>query len=158
MGKLGTILGVQLLNFVLLAAHDPTVKTACHRDKVRGLGASWRGGGESDRVVREQTEQCAGRRSTQPVANQVWLLSMLLVLLSLVSVAFISIVIWPSVPSCSGKSPAPTSLHPVPRTYVTARHNPQWMPVSLGEHSRVYSLDGYSGGHQLQSLWSCSGV
>lgn len=28
-----------------------------------------------------------------------------------------------SAPSCSGNSPAPTSLHPLPRTYVTARHN-----------------------------------
>ncbi|UKZ95399.1 uncharacterized protein TrAFT101_010243 [Trichoderma asperellum] len=67
----------------MYSAQDPTVKTACHQDKVRGLGASWRGGGESDRVVRGQTEQCAGRRSTQPIANHVWLLSMLLVLLAL---------------------------------------------------------------------------
>jgi hypothetical protein len=84
LGKLGKI-GVQLLN-CLLAAHDTTVKTACHENKVRGLGALWRG--ESDRVVREETEQCAaGRKSKLSVANHVWPLSILFVL-SIVSELF----------------------------------------------------------------------
>lgn len=87
-GEAWRLLGVQLLNSVLLAAHNPTANSALHRDKVRGLGASWCGGGESARVVREHPEQCAGQRS-----NPVWLLSLLLVLLALVSV--------PSSPSSS---------------------------------------------------------
>lgn len=84
-GSLARFWGSNCLNFALLAAHDPT-----DRDKVRGLGASWRGGGESDRVVREQPEQSAGQRT-----NPVRLLFMLL----LVLLAPVSVLSFPS-PSC----------------------------------------------------------
>lgn len=73
-------LGSKMLNCLL--AHDKNVKTACHEDKVRGLGAVWRDG-HGDRVVPGKDER---PKSTLSVANRVWLLPILvLFVLSTVS-------------------------------------------------------------------------
>lgn len=67
---------------IALLAHDKNVKTACHEDKVRGLGAVWRDG-HGDRVVPRKDER---PKSTLSVANRVWLLPILvLFVLSTVS-------------------------------------------------------------------------
>ncbi|KAL7947217.1 hypothetical protein V8C42DRAFT_317121 [Trichoderma barbatum] len=63
----------------MYSAHDTTVRTACHEDKVRGLGAVWRDG-DGDRVVPGRGQR---PKSTLSFASRVWLLSTLVVLSTL---------------------------------------------------------------------------
>lgn len=118
-------------------AHDKNVKTACHEDKVRGLGAVWRDG-HGDRVVPGRDER---PKSTLSVANRVWLLPILvLFVLSTVSEHPLRHSSSASSLGVSGvrvpvfwKTPLPALLHLLPRLYVTAYSSVD--AVSLGNRN-----------------------
>lgn len=113
-------------------SHDSNVKTACHEDKVRGLGAVWRDG-HGDRVVPGKGQR---PKSTLSVGHRVWLLPVLVLFgLSTVSEHPLRHSSSASFPGVSGysdlfwKTPLPALLHLLPRLYVTASSSVDAAPL-----------------------------